>query len=112
MQQVGLSSIAVTSDYSIIGKVENDGGTYIAKGSNLNVNPLLNANYHLTGASPAKDKGICGLTLLGHYSRIAPYDDIDGDLRPGYGIISGYDIGTDEYRFPWIMFNPAFMKHQ
>jgi hypothetical protein len=77
----------------------------------------LNADYHLSGASPAKDKGICGLkiALLGggfFYSRIAPYDDLDGDLRPGYGIISGCDIGADEYRFPWILFNPAFIKKQ
>lgn len=110
MEKAGSSTLSVTADYSIIGEVTNINATYPIKASNLNVNPLLNATYHLTGASPAKDKGICGLTVI-IYSRIAPYDDIDGDPRPGWGMTSGCDIGADEYRFPWIMFNPAFTKH-
>ncbi|MFH2124252.1 MAG: hypothetical protein ABIJ50_12320 [Pseudomonadota bacterium] len=104
------ATISVIADYSIIGEVNNINGTYENKSSNLHVDPLLNATYHLSGASPAKDKGICGSNMF-IYSRIAPYDDIDGDPRPGYGILSGCDIGADEYRFPWIMFNPAFTKH-
>lgn len=113
MEKAGSSTLSLVADYSIFGEVINVNGTYEDKSSNLHVDPLVNAEYHLTGASPAKDKGLCGLTLFfGHYSRIAPYDDIDGDLRPGDGTILGCDIGADEYRFPWILFNPAFTRHQ
>ncbi len=45
--------------------------------------PLLDAAYHLTAASPARDAGTpVDLTV-----------DFDGDPRP----IGGYDIGADEY---------------
>jgi hypothetical protein len=115
-EQYNSSTLSVTADHSIIGEVDvSAGGTYTNGGGNLNVNPLLKSNCHLIGASPAKDKGICGLKIAllegVIYIRIAPYDDIDGDLRPGWGMTSGCDIGADEYRFPWIMFNPAFTKH-
>ena len=70
----------------------------------------LNSTYHLTSGSPAKNAGICGYLTGGgpyQYHRIAPYDDIDGDKRPGWGKLMGCDVGADEYRFPWILFNPA-----
>ena len=72
--------------------------------------PALDPSYHLTSGSPAKDAGICGYLTGGgpyQYHRIAPYDDIDGDKRPGWGKLMGCDVGADEYRFPWILFNPA-----
>lgn len=112
----GLNSINVTADYSIIGDVDNSsgsGGTYTAESSVLNTDPLLNAGYRLSGASPARDSGSCGIKLpppFNFYIRTAPYDDIDGDSRPGYNTTLGCDIGADEYRFPWILFNPLFGK--
>ena len=58
-------------------------------GTNLDVDPLLDATYRLTAASPVADAG----TSAG-----APADDIDGDPRPTIGP-SGQpkiDIGADE----------------
>jgi hypothetical protein len=61
--------------------------------------------------SPAKNRGICGeIHWGGGYERYAPYDDIDGDARPGWNVELGCDIGADEYRFPWILFNPVITK--
>jgi hypothetical protein len=104
------SVLTVTSEYSIIGEEVNESATYTST-NNLNVNPLLTTDYHLNGTSPAKDKGICGIAAPVQYFRSAPYDDIDGDLRPGWNATTGCDIGADEYRFPWILFNPALMRH-
>ena len=104
------STLEVKTAYSIFSVVDNSGGTF-TESSNLKVDPLLDAHYHLTGASPAKDKGICGIAAPVQYFRIAPDDDIDGDARPGWNVELGCDIGADEYRFPWIMFSPAFTKH-
>jgi len=42
----------------------------------------------------------CGFKplIFGNYIRIAPYDDIDGDRRPGFGELTGCDIGANELR--------------
>lgn len=69
---------------------------------------------HLKKGSPAIDTGICGARINNGgnitYERIAPYDDIDGDKRPGFGKVSGCDIGADEYKpFSWPMFLPALV---
>jgi hypothetical protein len=45
--------------------------------------PLLDAAWHLTEASPARDAGVAADVVT----------DFDGDRRP----IGGYDIGADEY---------------
>ena len=112
--QYDTSTTAVNSYYSMIGVVQDDGFTSSYLGyHNIHKDPALNANYHLTGTSPAKDKGLCGeIHWGGGYERFAPYDDIDGDARPGWNVELGCDIGADEYRSPWILFNPAFMKHK
>ncbi len=113
MEEMESSTISLMADYSIVGEVNNvAGGTYTDKSSNIHVDPLLTTNYHLSSGSPAKDTGVCGLVgiILPIYSRIAPYDDIDGDARPGDGIKFGCDIGADEYRFSWTLFNPAFIR--
>jgi hypothetical protein len=85
--------------YSIIGDVATT-GNYTDGGHNLDVDPELDNTYHLRPGSPAVDAGICGFKLLifGTYLRIAPYDDIDGDSRPGFGEFTGCDIGADELR--------------
>lgn len=108
------STTTVTPYYSMIDIVAGVTSSYKSGMHNLHINPALNANYHLTGMSPAKDNGLCGEIHedSGFYERFAPYDDIDGDARPGWNVELGCDIGADEYRFPWILFNPAFMKHQ
>jgi hypothetical protein len=62
---------------------------FTPSGTNLDVDPLLDATYHLTAASPVADAG----TSAG-----APADDIDGEPRPMIGP-SGqpkFDIGADE----------------
>lgn len=112
INQYDTSTTAVNSYYSMIGVVQNDGVTSSYHGyNNIHKNPVLNANYHLTGTSPAKNKGICGeIYWGGGYERYAPYDDIDGDARPGWNAELGCDIGADEYRFPWILFNPVITK--
>jgi hypothetical protein len=53
----------------------------------IRADPLLNANYHLVGNSPAIDAGIA----------VANPNDIDGDPRPN----GGYDLGADEY-YPFL----------
>jgi hypothetical protein len=73
--------------------------------------PKLDSRYHLLAGSPAIDSGLCGYypnDMFPVYHRVAPFDDIDGDKRPGLFMLSGCDIGADEYyRFPWPMFLPA-----
>ena len=79
----------------------------------IHKNPALNDSYHLTGTSPAKNNGICGeINWGGGYERYALYDDIDGDARPGWNEELGCNIGADEYRFPWILFNSVTTKKQ
>lgn len=53
----------------------------------IQADPLLNANYHLVGNSPAIDTGIAVLNPI----------DIDSDPRPN----GSYDLGADEY-YPYL----------
>ena len=61
--------------------------------SNIVINPLLDASYHLQALSPAIDAG-----TRPH----APFIDIDGQLRPmaGPGGLFRFDIGADEFTGP------------
>ncbi len=89
--------------------VQHGTPSYIST-NEVNGDPGLDSTYHLTSGFAAKDAGLCGyLTGSGpfQYHRVAPDEDIDGDPRPGWGKLTGCDIGADEYRFPWILFNPA-----
>jgi hypothetical protein len=114
INQYDSSTTAVTSYYSMIGVVQGDGDTknFYHGYHNTHLNPALDKSYHLSDGSPAEDKGLCGEIIPNSddYERYAPYDDIDGDERPGWKEELGCDIGADEYQFPWILFNPAFMK--
>ena len=75
----------------------HDGSGIILTGSNtITADPLLSASYHLQNGSLAIDKGMV--------TNVAT--DIDGDPRPAD---AGYDIGADEYRFPWMLFIPVFL---
>jgi hypothetical protein len=103
------STAAVYANYSLIGIIYDGWGCYTAV-ETYNKDPMLGSGFRLLSGSPARDSGLCGGYLFGKYVRIAPYDDIDGDARPGYGVISGCDIGADEYTFPWFLFNPALRK--
>src|SRR5262249_9709492 len=62
---------------------------FTRNGTNLDVDPLLDATYRLTSNSPVADAG----TSAG-----APADDIDGDPRPTIGPRGQpkIDIGADE----------------
>jgi hypothetical protein len=93
-----VASTTVTASYSDIGEVfKNPHDAYIEGSSNLNINPILQNNQHLTGNSPLIDAGRCGYYSPPFYIRIAPYIDIDGESRPGHGETTGCDIGADEY---------------
>lgn len=88
----------VNASYSDIGDVSiSGGGIYDPGPGNLNADPSFDTDFHLLSKSPAIDKGQCGVKILNIYIRRAPYDDIDGDLRPGFGKFWGCDIGADEY---------------
>ncbi len=93
-------STTVNARYSIIGEIynsQNYSGTYNDNGHNINIDPRLNSTYHLNADSPAIDTALCGFYSTPYYLRVAPYDDIDGDQRPGIPKVSGCDIGADEY---------------
>ena len=98
----------VNASYSDIGDVSiSGGGIYNPGPGNLNADPSFDTDFHLLSRSPAIDKGQCGVKILNIYIRRAPYDDIDGDLRPGFGKFWGCDIGADEYivkAMPYIPF--------
>jgi len=76
--------------YSDIGNVSNTYGTYNDDGTNLNIDPLFidpaNGDYHLSLASPLRDKGNTSTSSL-------PATDIEGDPRI---INCAVDIGADE----------------
>lgn len=88
----------INIDYSIVGETEVALGNYITGSHIYTADPGLNDSYALTRGSFAVNAGQCGRkTILGVYRRVAPYDDIDGDKRPGFGQLTGCDIGADEY---------------
>ena len=105
------ATLDFSADYSILGEYETQGSVSYTSTHEVEGDPALNPTYHLSSGSPAKDAGICGYLTGGgplyQYHRVAPYDDIDGDKRPGWGKLMGCDVGADEYQFPWILFNPA-----
>lgn len=106
------STSSVTANFCLIGPSYTEQGSY-ATAETYDKDPKLIADFHLSTGSPARDSGLCGFYLFpGSYVRIAPYDDIDGDARPGYGMGTGCDIGADEYVFPWLLFNPVFLHGQ
>ena len=85
-------------DYSIVGDVFvfNPAFPYIDGGHNLTADPGLTADYLLRSGSSAINSGQCGYGSI-LYFRVAPYDDIEGDKRPGFRQLTGCDIGADEY---------------
>ncbi len=86
----------VNASYSIIGEVNLLAGSYNDSPTNLDVDPRLDTRYRLAGNSPAIDAAQCGFNAI-IYVRVAPLDDIDGEERPGWGELTGCDIGADEY---------------
>ncbi|PTN33780.1 hypothetical protein [Desulfonatronum sp. SC1] len=91
----------VTARHSILGNVNVPSGVFTDLGNNLNADPRLDSEQHLTFPSPARNAGICGsyrtINGIPFYIRIAPYDDFDGQNRPGFGVRYGCDIGADEF---------------
>lgn len=105
------STTTVEAWYSDIGRKYTPpqfSGTFTDKGGNVSEDPKFKHGYHLRPGSPAIDAGICGALVFPdfQYVRIAPYDDFEGDMRPGFGSIYGCDIGADEYiagqAMPWL----------
>jgi hypothetical protein len=92
--------LIVNADHSIIGEVDNIGGTYNEGSGVLNSDPLFvdpsQEDYHLRRLSPAVDTGICWRYFPYPPVRIAPYNDFEGDARPSAGTF-GCDMGADEY---------------
>ena len=80
--------------------IDQDG--YESGTGNISVDPgfistAQNAqDVRLRPGSPVAGLGICGRSPLGIYSRIAPYDDFEDDDRPGWGVITGCDMGADQ----------------
>jgi len=113
----GTDSLSLVADYSMLGTHSFLGNVTYTPSHEVHGDPRLNSAYHLQKGSAAIDTGLCGNwdysnPNLPTYKRIAPYDDIDGDNRPGFGVILGCDIGADEYKpFPWPMFLPAMVGH-
>ncbi len=115
LAQMDQSTFSFTADYCILDNFDIAGSPTYHSSHEIHGDPLLNATSHLQKGSAAIDTGICGeWTNNGSfylYKRIAPYDDIDGDNRPGFGKIFGCDIGADEFKpFPWPMFLPAIVR--
>ena len=116
-QQSDTATLTFSADYSILGTHNILGSVSYSSTNEIHGDPQLNSTYHLQKGSPAIDAGLCGEWINNGwfylYKRIAPYDDIDGDNRPGFGKIFGCDIGADEYKpFSWPMFLPAITGHQ
>jgi hypothetical protein len=92
------SQAIVDARYPIIGEVEVVGAGKFIGTENQNIDPELDGTGHLENGSPAIDAAQCGYYVYPIYQRVAPYDDIDGDQRPGSGKLTGCDIGADEYK--------------
>ena len=74
-------------------------GTIVNTNPITGQDPLLDADYHLQGGSPAIDAGLPLPRLT---------TDIDGDSRP---LGSGYDIGADEFSQQWDIYLPLVVKN-
>ena len=114
--QYDSATMDVSATYSILGmhNINADDQNKVTWASTHEVygDPRLDTSGHLHNGSPAIDAGICGFKGI-TYHRIAPYEDMDGDKRPGYGKLLGCDIGADEFHaFPWPAFLPAILPHQ
>ncbi|MCF8055937.1 MAG: hypothetical protein K9K37_04790 [Desulfocapsa sp.] len=105
------ASVSVIASYSILGTMQNeqDRGIFTDNGHNLNIDPMLNATYHLREGAPAIDKGVCGYYAFYNYYRVAPEKDMDDQARPGVGMLTGCDIGADEY-YPSMLCFPVRSK--
>jgi CSLREA domain-containing protein len=95
-QEIYSPTGTVTVTYSI---VDQEG--YAGSNGNLREDPLFfdpsSDNLRLGPGSPAIDAGVCAEFDTYHYIRIAPMADFEGQPRPGYGAITGCDIGADEF---------------
>ncbi len=98
LYQSASGNTTVNASYSNVGPRYHSGGsgTYNDNGHNLDIDPKLDSRYHLNPNSPMIDQAQCGLKFI-TYKRVAPYDDIDNENRPGFGVLRGCDIGADEY---------------
>lgn len=120
--QEDTAAIDVSANYSILGthEIHADDQNKVTWTSTNEVygDPRLDTSGHLKKGSAAIDAGICGDTIQWPgsqpvYLRIAPYEDMDGNKRPGDGAFMGCDIGADEFHaFPWPAFLPAILPHQ
>ncbi len=112
LRQTTSGQITFIADYNIINAYGSEGTPTYTSTHELNVDPQLDSTYHLLTGSPAIDAGQCGYDLLDIYKRVAPFNDIDGDKRPGSGKLLGCDIGADEFMrlFPWPIFLPAIFS--
>jgi len=101
--------VSFSGNYNILGDYATYGSPEYTSNNEINTDPELDSRYHLKKGSPAIDAGICGINPF-YYIRLAPYEDIDDDKRPGYKQ-EGCDIGADEYRaFAWPIFLPAIIR--
>ena len=94
------AAMSVTANYSDIGEVRIP-SYYTPGAGNINVDPKLSSTTKLLRGSPAIDTARCGyyysINNIPMYSRVAPWDDIENQARPGFGEIFGCDMGADEF---------------
>ena len=100
----GDATLVVSAANSDIGDVDHLSGSYILEGGIINQDPVFadpsEGNYRLRSGSPAIDAAVCGFLTLPdlNYVRLAPYNDYEGDARPGDGVpMKACDMGADEF---------------
>ncbi len=85
--QTGAPTNVFNNDYGSFTILDGDN---LSLGNNINLDPLLTADYHLQAGSPAIDAGANAAPSL-------PATDIDGEARIMNGIV---DMGVDEFPGP------------
>ena len=106
------AAFSFTADHCVLDTPDIIGDVHYTSTHQINGGLQLDSSYHQKKGSETIDAGLCGeWDQFFSYKRIAPYVDIDGDKRPGFGKTLGCDIGADEYKpFPWPMFLPAIVR--
>lgn len=92
-----VSTADINARYSDVGVVQTVyNGTYTPGTGMVNVDPKTEHDGHLSENSPVRGLAQCGSNII-VYQRVAPYDDIDGEDRPGWGSLLGCDMGADQF---------------
>ena len=95
-------SSTVSGDHTLFNANGTDYGSGVSSANEVHGNPAFvnpgEGDYHIGPGSAAIDVGMSAKV----------YNDIDGDIRPQG---SGYDIGADEFGYPWHIYLPLAVKN-